>query len=145
MSVEEVKSAIEAKLGAGAAAEIDYAAKGWHLEVKMKPAQVTRLAQAMSETGLYLEQVTCVDWLAERQFEVIYHYASFAGPCRVMGRCRIERDVEKVPSITALYQGADWHEREVFDMFGVKFTGHPDLKRLLLPEDATIHPLRKDF
>lgn len=145
MSVEETKSAIEARLGAGAAAAADYATKGYHLEVGLAPAQVVALAEAMSEAGLYLEDVTCVDWLAERQFEVVYHYASFAAPCRVIGRCRIERDAEKVPSISAVYQGANWHEREVFDLFGVKFTGHPDLKRILLPEDATIHPLRKDF
>ena len=145
MSIDEVKSAIEAKLGAGAAAAADYAAKGYHLEVKMRSAQVIPLAQAMSEAGLYLEDVTCVDWLAERQMEVLYRYASYREPLRVMGRCRLERDAEKVPSIATVYQGANWHEREVFDMFGVHFSGHPDLKRILLPEDATIHPLRKDF
>jgi len=145
MSVEEIGSAIEAKLGAGVAAPADYATKGYHLEVKLKPAQVTSLAEMMSQAGLYLEQVTAVDWLAQAQMEILYHYASFWEPCRVIGRCRIARDTEKVPSIAAIYQGADWHEREVFDMFGVRFTGHPDLKRLLLPEDADFHPLRKDF
>jgi len=145
MSVEQTKSAIEAKVGQGVAAEADYATKGSHLEVKVKPSQVVSLAQAMSEAGLYLEDVTCVDWLADRQMEILYHYASFSEPCRVTARCRIERDAQSVPSISAIYQGANWHEREIFDLFGVKFTGHPDLKRILLPEDATIHPLRKDF
>ncbi len=146
MSVEEVKSAIEAKLGAGAAAAADYASKGYHLEVVMRPAKVVPLAEAMSGAGLYLEDVTAVDWLAEGQMEILYHYASYAGACRVIGRCRIGRHgADKVPSISAVYQGANWHEREVFDMFGVGFSGHPDLKRLLLPEDADFHPLRKDF
>jgi NADH-quinone oxidoreductase subunit C len=133
MSVEEVKSAIEARLGANAATDADYAARGYHLEVKMRPSQVVSLAEAMKDAGLYLEDVTAVDWLADNEFEILYHYASFAEPCRVAGRCRIGRDAEKMPSISAIYQGANWHERELFDMFGMGFTGHPDLKRLLLP------------
>jgi NADH-quinone oxidoreductase subunit C len=145
MAVDQMKSAIEAKLGQGAATGADYGAKGYHLEVKLKPAQVILLAEAMKEAGAYLEDVTAVDWLAQGQLEVLYHYASYAGPCRVIGRCRIDRYGEKVPSISARYQGANWHEREVFDMFGVHFSGHPDLKRILLPEDADFHPLRKDF
>lgn len=145
MAIDKAKSAIEAKLGEGAAAAADYATKGYHLEVALKPAQVNLLAEAMSEAGLYLEDVTAVDWLAEEQMEILYHYASYMGPCRVIGRCRVDRFTGKVPSIAAQYQGADWHEREVFDMFGIRFSGHPDLKRILLPEDATIHPLRKDF
>jgi len=60
-------------------------------------------------------------------------------------RSRLERDKPEVPTISHIYQGANWHERETHDFFGIKFIGHPDLSPLLLPEDADFHPLRKDF
>ncbi|MFH0810474.1 MAG: NADH-quinone oxidoreductase subunit C [Pseudomonadota bacterium] len=145
MSVEELKSAIDERLGAGAAAATDYAARGYHVEVRMNPAQVVPLAEAMNSSGLYLEDVTAVDWLADGQMDILYHYASFSESLRVAGRCAISRFGGNVPSICGIYQGANWHEREVFDLFGVGFTGHPDLKRILLPDDADFHPLRKDF
>jgi NADH-quinone oxidoreductase subunit C len=145
MSVEQVKGLIEARLGAGAAADGNYAVTGCHLSVAMQPEQVRALAEAMTEAGLYLEDVTAVDRLAEGHMEILYHYASYREPLRVAGRTRVDRFGQKVASISDIYQGANWHEREVFDMFGVPFTGHPDLKRILLPEDADFHPLRKDF
>jgi NADH-quinone oxidoreductase subunit C len=60
-------------------------------------------------------------------------------------RTRIARDTEEVPTISGVFQGAAWHERETHDFFGIRFSGHPNLTPFLLPEDATFHPLRKDF
>ena len=60
-------------------------------------------------------------------------------------RTRVPRDRPQLPTISTVFPGANWHERETHDFFGIRFEGHPDLSPLLLPEDATYHPLRKDF
>jgi len=77
--------------------------------------------------------------------EVVYDFAHYQENCRVVARTRIPRDNPEVPTISSIFQGANWHERETHDFFGIQFVGHPDLTPLLLPEDADFHPLRKDF
>jgi NADH-quinone oxidoreductase subunit C len=77
--------------------------------------------------------------------EVVYDYFHFTSPIHVVVRTRVPRDNPKLPTISTVFPGANWHERETHDFFGIEFTGHPDLSPLLLPEDATYHPLRKDF
>ncbi len=77
--------------------------------------------------------------------EVVYDFNHFDELCRVTVRTRVERDNPEVPTISDIYPGANWHERETHDFFGIKFAGHPDLSPLLLPEDADFHPLKKDF
>ncbi|MEN8135044.1 MAG: NADH-quinone oxidoreductase subunit C [Thermodesulfobacteriota bacterium] len=80
------------------------------------------------------------------QMEVVYDYNHTGGElCRVVVRCRLERVKPEIPTICQLIPGANWHERETHDFFGIKFLGHPDLSPLLLPEDADFHPLLKDF
>ena len=84
--------------------------------------------------------------------EVIYHFQSFTHRHRFVLKILLPRweddkpgHLPKVPSVTSLWQTADWHEREVYDLSGVEFTGHPDLRRILLSEDWEGHPLRKDY
>ena len=93
----------------------------------------------------YCVDVTAVHWpKREEQFDVVYILYSFAANQRV----RIETTIkegEKIRSVFSLWPTADWLEREVFDMFGIEFTDHPGLKRILLPEDWTGYPLRKDY
>ena len=87
-----------------------------------------------------------VDEPAEDPLEVVYDYNITGGElCRVVIRCKMPRSNPEVPTISAICSGANWHERETHDFFGIKFTGHPDLSPLLLPEDADFHPLLKDF
>jgi len=78
-------------------------------------------------------------------FEVTVRLASMHLGAQVAVKLRAGGDAPTVPSLTPHWQAADWHEREVFDMFGVRFDGHPDLRRIFLNEHATFHPLRKDF
>ncbi len=80
----------------------------------------------------------------EKRFEVIYHLYSFQRNDRLRLKVLVGEG-EKVPSVTGLWPTANWLEREVYDMFGVVYDGHPDLKRILLPEGWTGHPLRKDY
>jgi NADH-quinone oxidoreductase subunit C len=89
--------------------------------------------------------VTAVDWPArERRFDVVYHLLSPRRNLRV--RVKVETDeVTPVPSIIGVFRGADWFERETYDLYGVLFTGHPDMRRLLTDYGFEGHPLRKDF
>lgn len=94
----------------------------------------------------YLSDVTCVDWLPEEpRFEVIYHLFSIAKKERVRLKVRLSGDSPVVESVTSIWPGANYAEREVYDLFGVRFSGHPYLRRLLMPEDWVGHPLRKDY
>jgi len=79
-----------------------------------------------------------------KRFSVLYQLYRFPGGPRVRVGVNVAED-ESLPTITGLYKSADWAEREIFDMFGIRFEGHPDLRRIYLPEDFDGHPLRKDF
>ena len=80
----------------------------------------------------------------ERQFEIVYSLYSYPRNERLRLKTRI-KDGENAPTATGVYLTANWLEREVFDMFGIEFTGHPNMRRLLLPDEWTGHPLRKDY
>ncbi len=93
-----------------------------------------------------LSDVTGVDHFpGEPRFELNYHLVSLSRRERLRLKVRLPSSNPVVESVTPVWPTADWHEREVFDLFGVRFEGHPDLRRLLLPEDWEGHPLRKDF
>jgi NADH-quinone oxidoreductase subunit C len=92
-----------------------------------------------------LIDITAVDWPArEKRFDVVYHFLSMHLNQRIRVRAEVRED-ELVPSITGEYASADWYEREVFDMYGIMFSGHPDLRRILTDYGFRGHPLRKDF
>jgi len=124
---------------------VDYAAKGYHAEATVTPDQVVSVAEQLDKEGLSLDTITGVDWMAEAQMEVVYDYFHPAKSLRVVVRTRIPRDNPEIATIYKVFPGANWHERETHDFFGIRFLGHPNLTPFLLPEDATYHPLRKDF
>jgi NADH-quinone oxidoreductase subunit C len=115
------------------------------LEASLRPGQVVAAARLLSDRGFAIDTITGVDWLAAGEMEVIYDFFHLTLPMRVVLRTRVPRDRPEVASISGVYPGANWHERETHEFFGLRFLGHPDLSPLLLPEDATYHPLRKDF
>jgi len=93
-----------------------------------------------------LTDLTAVDrHPAAPRFEVVYLLTWYAPPARLRVRAVVEGDPPAVASATGLWAGANWLEREVYDMFGIRFTGHPRLTRILMPDDWEGHPLRKDF
>ncbi len=96
-----------------------------------------------------LVDVTCVDYLnypeAEDRFGVIYSLVSITHNHRLWVKVFVNDPEPTVPSVTGLWKGAEWPEREVYDLFGIRFTGHPDLRRILMPQNFTSHPLRKDY
>jgi NADH-quinone oxidoreductase subunit C len=94
----------------------------------------------------YLSDVTCVDWFpSEPRFEVVYHLLSISKKERVRLKVRLDGSSPALDSVTAVWPAANYFEREVFDLFGVRFAGHPYLRRLMMPEDWEGHPLRKDY
>lgn len=101
-----------------------------------------------SEEGgsyVYLTDETAVDFpRREKRFEIVYHLYSFTRNDRLRLKVLAAED-ERVPSVVGVWPVANWLEREIFDMFGVCFEGHPDLKRILLPDGWTGYPLRKDY
>lgn len=126
--------------------DTNYGQCGACLDVLCLPDQVPDTARILDEHGLFLETITGVDWPEQDQIELLYDYNQMASPpCRVLVRTFVPRQNPVVPSIAAILPGADWHERETWDFFGVQFTGHPNLIRILLPEDADFHPLLKDY
>jgi NADH-quinone oxidoreductase subunit C len=96
-----------------------------------------------------LVDITCVDYLnyrdAQDRFGLVYLLANTATSERITLRTFVNEPDPSVPSAVPLWAGANWMEREVWDMFGIRFQGHPDLRRILLPEEFTAHPLRKDY
>jgi NADH-quinone oxidoreductase subunit C len=96
-------------------------------------------------TYILLTDETAADYpKREKRFDIVYHLYSFDRNNRLRLRVQVGGD-EKVPTITGVWPAANWLEREIYDMFGVVFEGHPDLKRILLPDEWVGHPLRKDY
>ena len=94
----------------------------------------------------FLSDLTCVDWHPrEPRFEVVYHLLSIPRKERVRLKVRLAGDDPNLESVTSVWPAANFFEREVFDLFGVRFSGHPYLRRLMMPEDWEGHPLRKDY
>ncbi len=96
-----------------------------------------------------LIDITCVDYLnyraAQQRFGLVYLLCHPVTEERLTIRVMLDEEALTVASLVPLWEGANWLEREVFDMFGIQFEGHPDLRRILLPDEFTAHPLRKDY
>lgn len=119
--------------------------KGLHLEVTVEPEHVVAAAEIMDRHGFAIDAVTGMDWPTQGLLEVIYDFLHFQTGERIAYRARIPRNDPKIATISKVFPGADWHERETHDFFGINFVGHRDLSPFMLPDDATYHPLLKDF
>ena len=94
----------------------------------------------------YLCDLTAVDWYpSEPRFEVVYHLLSIPKKERVRLKAKLDGSSPAIESVTSVWPSANFYEREVFDLFGVRFTGHPNLKRIMMPDNWEGHPLRKDY
>jgi len=117
------------------------------LTVEVAPANLLEALRRIKH-DLHFERlstVTGVDrYPAEPRFEVVYHLQSVAGKKWLRLKARLPGDNPEIESACAVYRSANWYERETFDLFGVRFLNHPDLTRIMLPEDWVGHPLRKD-
>jgi NADH-quinone oxidoreductase subunit C len=116
--------------------------------VRLDPSDWRSFAEAAKSAGFEVcVDVTAVDWMRQRaeRFEVIANLLSMEHKLRLRMITALGRVDPKVDSLVPIWPGANFAEREVYDMFGIEFEGHPDLTRILMPDDWEGHPLRKDF
>ena len=125
--------------------EIDYSLD--ELAVRAPADRIVEICRALKETpGLeftYLRCLSVVDY--QEELEVLYHLSSLTHPYKVVVKARVPAAEPHLPSVIPVWRGADWHEREVFDLSGIHFSDHPNLRRILCPEDWVGYPLRKDY
>jgi NADH-quinone oxidoreductase subunit C len=117
------------------------------LTVEIARANIVEALRRVKENLKFerLTSVTGVDrYPAEPRFEVVYHLQSVSGKQRLRLKARLPGENPEIDSACAVYRSANWYERETFDLFGVTFRHHPDLTRIMLPQDWEGHPLRKD-
>lgn len=120
----------------------------------IRPEWLLEVAQRLLDEPIldvqFLADITCIDWLGKEtshggRFEVVYNFYSLTHHYRFFIRCMLPADKPEIASLTPLWNGANWLEREVFDLFGIVFVGHPDLTKILTPDELEGHPLRRDY
>ncbi len=123
----------------------DYAGESTVLVEKEAIAQVCRFLK--EDRGFdYLIDIGGIDRFTEDdRYEVFYNLVSLEKQKRIRLKTRVDEDIMTLDSVSKIYRAADWNERECYDMFGIRFTGHSDMRRMYLPEDFEYHPLRKEF
>jgi NADH-quinone oxidoreductase subunit C len=121
--------------------EEDYARTGLYQTVVLQPGSLVAAATRLYRDGYFLEDVTGLD--TTEGIEVLYHFDTFEGSSRLRLKVVTPHDDPRVPSITGIYDGAQWHERETTDFYGVAFEGIPNPAPLLLPDDMEERPLLK--
>jgi NADH-quinone oxidoreductase subunit C len=140
-------SAIQAITAALPDALLDAKFDRGELTLKIAREHIRATAELVRNAGYnFLEDVTCVDYYpVEPRFQVIYHILSHSMKARVRLAVPVETIDPEIDSITPVWPSADFYEREVFDLFGVRFGGHPNLRRIMMPDEWKGHPLRKDY
>jgi NADH-quinone oxidoreductase subunit C len=112
------------------------------LEVHREDIEMT-IDHAFRDGFTYLSFITAVD--EGENFRLFWRFVRLDEPAARLVEATVPREDPVAPTATRLYKGADWHEREIYDLFGIWFEGHPNLKRIFLPDGFEGHPLRKDF
>jgi len=146
MNAQDVHARFKAQFG-DAVGELGEAKIDPFVTVKAgKIVEICRFAKA--EAGLefdYCEDITGIDWPARSLIEIVYHLYSLQQRHQIVLKVEADRGQPSVPSVEGVWKAANWLEREIYDMLGVDFVGHPDMRRILLPDDWVGHPLRKDY
>ncbi len=136
-SAEELKQALPAAV----------VSTGMHISKPLaiiKKEDLLKVAEKVKEMGFdNLSVITGIDY--QDRFEVIYNFLSYKKKENLVLKVILEHEAPVIDSLASLYKIADWLERETYDLVGIKFTGHPNLKRILLPDGWNGHPLRKDY
>jgi NADH-quinone oxidoreductase subunit C len=139
--------AVEAVLAWNADALTDALFDRGELSLTVAPETIREAAATVLAAGYNaFEDMTAIDWLpSEPRFQLSYHILSHRYKERIRLRAWVDSADPAIESITSVWPGANYYEREVFDLFGIRFDGHPNLRRIMMPEDWVGHPLRKDY
>jgi NADH-quinone oxidoreductase subunit C len=117
------------------------------LTITVARENIVAACEAVKQAGYnFFEDVTAVDWYpSEPRFQITYHILSFSLKSRIRLIARLDGSDAAIDSITGVWPAANFYEREIFDLFGVHIGNHPNLRRIMMPEDWKGHPLRKDY
>ncbi len=118
------------------------------LSAGIAPERIAEACRLLKDQQGYkrLSFITAVDWFPiDPRFEVVYSIHSFERNHWLRLKCRVTGENPEIDSVIPVWQAANWYEREIFDLFGIRFRNHPDLRRILMPADWQGHPLRKDY
>ncbi len=147
MTIEELKTKVEAEFKDNVQSVAVSAQK--EVIVLAKPDSYIALCQALRDKAEFafqhLSNLTAVDYPKENKITVVCHLWSYKYAHQVTVKLDVDRNQAKAPTLENVWKSANWFEREVFDLYGVTFEGHSDLRRIMMPEDYTKFPLRKDF
>ena len=138
-----VKAIVAWNAGALTDAKFDHR----ELTLTVSPESLRPALTTLQSAGYnFFEDMTAVDWYPSApRFQLSYHILSHEHKDRIRLRVMVDEADSSVESITPIWPGANYYEREVFDLFGIRFEGHPNLRRILMPDDWKGHPLRKDY
>ena len=146
MNAQEIQAKLKAQFGEAVG---DLSEAKIDPFVVIKPDKIVEVCQfAKDDASLafdYCEDVTGIDWPARSSIEVVYHLFSLQHRHAIVLKVALDRAQPAVATVEGVWKAANWLEREVYDMLGVNFAGHPDMRRILLPDDWVGHPLRKDY
>jgi NADH-quinone oxidoreductase subunit C len=146
MTPEEIQQVLAGKFGETVGALQPAKQDPWVLVKPEAIAEVCGFLKTDPRTRMdSLMNLTAVDWPKRNQIDVIYHLFSYAHRHVFILKVQLDRASPVMPSVEGVWKTADWLEREQYDLLGVQFTGHPDLRRIMLPDDWVGHPLRKDY
>ncbi|WP_140936922.1 NADH-quinone oxidoreductase subunit C [Sphingobacterium lumbrici] len=150
--IEQIRTEIATQFGAESI--VDVQLDGLQQALVINPAYLVDICDWLRDNPIYyfdfLSNITAVDYHPEAKFAVVYHLTSIPYQKQLtlkvfIANDRMAANLPEIPSVSAVWKTADWHEREAFDLMGVYFSGHPDLRRILLPDDWEGYPLRKDY
>lgn len=118
------------------------------ISLEVAPHRIVEVCRYVKQSEEFnrLASVTAVDWAPrEPRFEVVYHLHSLSRNLRLRLKCWVSGELPEIDSVTGVWRAANWYEREMFDLFGITFRNHPNLERIMMPDDWEGHPLRKDY
>ncbi|MCA9623313.1 MAG: NADH-quinone oxidoreductase subunit C [Myxococcales bacterium] len=117
--------------------------------IQVEPYSIEEVCRTLkTHEDLHMDYLECLcgtDYPDDNQIQVVYHVYSYALKHRIVLKVFLDRDDPALPTVNDVWRAANWQERECFDLLGVLFDGHPDLRRLLMPDDWEGHPMRKDY
>lgn len=146
MTVQEIHGQLRARFGEAVGALSEPKIDPFCLVARDRLLEVATFLRGAEGLELdFLQDLTAVDWPARSVIDLVYHLYSFTHRHGIVLKVEADRAAPVVPSLEGIWKAANFLEREVYDLFGVTFTGHPDLRRILLPDDWVGHPLRKDY
>ena len=144
MTAEEIHQVLAARFGERVGPLMPAQLDAWcKVEAPAIIEVCTLLKKELAFDGLM--NLTGVDWPKKNQIQIVYHLYSYSKRHSFVIKVELDRAKPELPSVESVWKAADWLEREQYDLLGVNFTGHPDLRRLMMPDDWIGHPLRKDY